>query len=348
MADLTPRKKILFSILLVFFSLSVAELFFRLLPEPPRPPSFRLIYNPEMDFPKFYLKDKNLFWRLRPNQNIKSDFVVAGSYRTNSGGFRDREFSENRPSSKRRILCLGNSITFGWQVAEERAYPQVLQKLLPDRYEVYNCAQTGYTTFQGKRLLNELLQKYRPQVVSVAYIWNDLLPAANGVADSEQKMPPQRVLALQNFLARLAACRWGRYFSLRIFSSPAKTSGLPRVPQKEYRANFEEMLERSRSHDIQPILILPPAPKPEWMGGQEKRYRESFYEPFRTYAAEIRKLASVHHIPLVDADSALSGELSVWQNLPDDFIHPSAAAHQKIAGMLAAILSEQEEFSGGP
>jgi len=329
--------------LLILSSLAAAELFFRLLPEPPRRQSFRLIYNPELDFPKFYLKDKNLFWRLRPNLRIKSDFVVAGSYRTNSAGFRDREFSKKLPENKKRILCLGNSVTFGWQLAEVEAYPQVLQKLLTDQYEVYNGAQTGYSTLQGKRLLIELLQKYRPHVASLAYIWNDLLPAANGVTDSQQKMPPRGVLALQNVLARLAGYRWGRYFFLQLFSSKPKTSNLSRVPLEEYRANLEELLTRCRSHNIQPILVLPPAPKPEWMGRQEEPYRKLFYEPFQAYETEIKKLAAAHKVPLVNADSALGGELSIWQNLPDDFIHPSAAAHQKIAELLAAVLSKSKQ-----
>ncbi|HXF49855.1 MAG TPA: GDSL-type esterase/lipase family protein [Verrucomicrobiae bacterium] len=342
MDNLTAGKKALFSVLWAFLALTAIELFFWLLPEPPRTQGYRLIYNPELDFPKFYLKDQQLFWRLRPNQHLKSGFVVYGEYRTNAEGFRDREFMENRIADKKRVLCLGNSVTFGWRVAEEEAYPQVLQKLLSDKFEVYNCAQTGYTTFQGKRLLGKLLQKYQPDVVTLAYIWNDLLPAANGVADSKQKLPPQAVLSLQNALAHSAAYRWGRFFFLKFTSRPPLASETPRVPPDEYRTYLQEMLDSCRARQVRPVLLLPPAPKPEWLNIQAERYRKLFYEPFRQYAVIFKELALVGRIPLVDADSALAGELSVWENLPEDFVHPSAQAHQTMARLLSASLFESQ------
>ncbi|MGH8003372.1 MAG: SGNH/GDSL hydrolase family protein [Limisphaerales bacterium] len=333
-------KKFLFSLILTFLCLGVLELLFRLLPEPPRAYGYRLIYNPEMDFPKYYLKDKALFWRLRPNLHVKSGFVTSGEYRTNSGGFRDREFAEKPAAGKKRLLCLGNSVTFGWRVDESEAYPQILQKLLSDEYEVYNCAQTGYTTFQGKRLFNELLQKYRPDVVTIAYVWNDLLPAASGIADSGQKMPPQALLSAQNALARLVVYHWARFFFLKASSARPATSETPRVSLPEYRTHLQEMLDGCRVRGVQAILVLPPAPQPEWLGRSEVRYRKLFYDPFQQYAVILTELAAANGVPLVDADSALAGELSIWENLPEDFVHPSAQAHQKIAGLLSAALFE--------
>ncbi|MCI0406303.1 MAG: GDSL-type esterase/lipase family protein [candidate division Zixibacteria bacterium] len=342
MENLTAGKKVLFSVLWIFLALAALELFFRLLPEPPRAYGYRLLYNPELDFPKFYLKDEKLFWRLRPKQHIQSGFVVSGQYRTNSEGFRDREFTENRAEGKKRILCLGNSVTFGWRVAEEEAYPQALQKLVADDYEVYNCAQTGYATFQGKRLLDELLQKYHPDVVTIAFIWNDLLPAANGIADSRRKMPPQVLLSAQNALAHLAIYRWGRFFFLKVYSVKPAASETPRVPLAEYRTYVQEMLDSCRAHQVHPILILPPAPQPEWLGIQAERYRIEFYEPFRQNAAVLKALASANRVPLVNADSALAGELAVWENLPEDFVHPSAQAHRKTAELLSSALAESK------
>jgi lysophospholipase L1-like esterase len=266
--------------------------------------------------------------------------VVAGDYRTNSNGFRDREFKAKPTKGKKRILCLGNSVTFGWRVAEEEAYPQTLQRILPMDYEVYNCAQTGYTAYQGKLLLGELLLHYQPDIVTIAYIWNDLLPAANGITDSEQKMPPQLILSIQNFLAQAATYRWGRFFFLKISSKPPSASESPRVPLEEYRMHIQEMLDSCRAHQAEPILVLPPAPKPEWLGFQTERYRRFFHEPYRQYAAAVKELAFAAQIPLVNADSALGNKLAIWENLPEDFIHPSAQAHQAVASLLSTVLNK--------
>ena len=52
------------------------------------------------------------------------EFTVS----TNSQGFRGPEIPKKK--QKRRILCLGDSVTFGWGVEEEASYPALLRKTL--------------------------------------------------------------------------------------------------------------------------------------------------------------------------------------------------------------------------
>ena len=47
---------------------------------------------------------------------------------TNSQGFRSPEI--DTPKKRTRILCLGDSVTFGWGVAQEESYPALLGKKL--------------------------------------------------------------------------------------------------------------------------------------------------------------------------------------------------------------------------
>ena len=47
---------------------------------------------------------------------------------TNSMGFRSPELEKTK--SKKRILCLGDSVTFGWGVQDEESYPSLLAKEL--------------------------------------------------------------------------------------------------------------------------------------------------------------------------------------------------------------------------
>ena len=54
--------------------------------------------------------------------------------KVNSLGLRDREFSRTRPEGQIRILCLGNSTTYGAGVAMEDTYPKQLEDLLRQRY----------------------------------------------------------------------------------------------------------------------------------------------------------------------------------------------------------------------
>ena len=47
---------------------------------------------------------------------------------TNSIGLRSPEIRQNKPDL--RIVCLGDSVTFGWGVPEEDSYPRQLEHLL--------------------------------------------------------------------------------------------------------------------------------------------------------------------------------------------------------------------------
>lgn len=85
-------------------------------------------------------------WDLgRPNLMGQHEGVV---YRTNSLAIRGPEYARRAAPGVRRIGVAGDSVTVGWGVAEEKAYPAVLQRALrearPDAgWEVINLGLAG-------------------------------------------------------------------------------------------------------------------------------------------------------------------------------------------------------------
>jgi hypothetical protein len=68
---------------------------------------------------------------------------------TNSRGLRGRrELADQVPPGKTRIVCLGDSFTFGYGVGDDDTYPQQLEALDP-RLEVVNMGQGGYGVDQA-------------------------------------------------------------------------------------------------------------------------------------------------------------------------------------------------------
>lgn len=133
---------------------------------------------------RLYEWDRNLIVRLRPN----ASFVYGRTavYRgkpatyevhTNSRGFRTAEFAEQKRPGVFRIVCLGDSSTFGFNVDEANAYPQALQQLLeqryPGRFEVLNLGVPGYSSRQGIELLRQEVLGYEPDLVTFAFGTND-------------------------------------------------------------------------------------------------------------------------------------------------------------------------------
>jgi hypothetical protein len=88
--------------------------------------------------------DKDLGWVSVPNFYDKNYYAPSIFLRTNSQGFRAREnFTERVPLGKVRIICSGDSQTFGDGVDNDHSWCQLLESL-DDRFQTVNIAESGY------------------------------------------------------------------------------------------------------------------------------------------------------------------------------------------------------------
>lgn len=119
--------------------------------------------------------DESRGWALKPNSD---DFTVDKPVHINSDGFRDREFELAKPAGTQRIVCVGDSYTYGWGVALEDSFPKQLEKRLSGqrRTEVLNLGLFGYNADQARLTLEKTGLKYKPDLVIYSFYWDDLLP----------------------------------------------------------------------------------------------------------------------------------------------------------------------------
>ena len=106
-------------------------------------------------------------------------YVVAPSVRradirTNSAGMRaEREYALARTPGVPRLLLVGDSYTFGWEVSNEHAWAEVLNReYLPD-WEVLNFGVPGYGTDQALLAYETLGAPYQPDVVVLGFFVRD-------------------------------------------------------------------------------------------------------------------------------------------------------------------------------
>ena len=152
--------------------------------------------------------DPLLFWRVKPNlDRAVWDFTVVS---TNSQGLRhDGDIGPKEPGAI-RVVCLGDSVTFGYRVPlvwperpdqyarDQLPYPMLLERALraanPGRkIEVVTLAVPGYTSHQGLLWLRREIDRLRPDVVTVCFGWNDVTLRA---ATDRETMPDGRVRVL--------------------------------------------------------------------------------------------------------------------------------------------------------
>ena len=154
----------------------------------------------------------------------------------NSHGQRNEEIPLRKPAGERRILVLGDSVTFGWGVNQGEDFPAQLEKLLQKRnqarWRVINAGVNGYNSEQEAIYFTTEGIAYEPDIVILVYVSNDVDPVFN----------PKPVT-------------WRRY--------PTWPSSLPELLQRlrslsylyQTTKLFERMHELERGASTQPLSV---------------------------------------------------------------------------------------------
>jgi lysophospholipase L1-like esterase len=122
------------------------------------------------------LPDSERRYGLKPNIASLQGGVMV---KTNSLGFREREYPVARKPGVRRIVVLGDSYTQGVGVEFEETYTKRLEAELNRSggpTEVINFGVGGYSTSLELATLREVAARFRPDLIIVGYVLNDVDP----------------------------------------------------------------------------------------------------------------------------------------------------------------------------
>jgi lysophospholipase L1-like esterase len=145
----------------------------------------------------------------------------SGRVRINSAGFRGPECAPTPPAGVTRVVVLGDSETFGINLAERDTFPAALERRLNARqaggFEVLNLGVPGYNTANQLALLKARGIRLRPQIVVLLYNFND--PEIG-----EPVVHVGRALWTRSYLTLLLVFRWK---SLACLNDIARQAGGP-------------------------------------------------------------------------------------------------------------------------
>jgi lysophospholipase L1-like esterase len=247
----------------------------------------------------------------------------------NRDGVRDRAHALEKPEAVHRVICLGDSVTFGPDAHAEDAYPQRLQAELDARgpyAEVFNLSLWGWSTYRERLAYEQIGRRYRPDQVLLGICLND-------VADlSALRRPPAWLVALHR---RSALVRWaidaeGRH--VRGIAELFETPDSPRV-----RAGFERLFDEIRQLEQAVeadgaelgVLVFPFRPQ---LGSRP---------PEPAAQQRIAAFCVERGLPFLDLLPALR-ELGESALEPDDGIHLSPAGCARVAQEILARMIPAE------
>jgi lysophospholipase L1-like esterase len=211
-----------------------------------------------VNWPDIVEKDPWLFWQLKANTSAPEDRGKMTGFIANSDHMRNPEVPVERGPSDFRVLALGDSNTFGWGVDYEEAYPTLLAGLLRGvlpawDVHVLNGGCSGYSAYQGLEILRRRGVKYRPDVVTIWFGWNDKA-TWDGMTDAEHA----RLFAREHWLTRSATYRALSYMLRRASHDAVREqrdeaeARQRRMPLDDYKARLRDMVELARATEVEP------------------------------------------------------------------------------------------------
>jgi lysophospholipase L1-like esterase len=180
-------------------------------------------------------KDVDFLWRNRPNVEKRQpvnprSFGRADEWTivSNARGFRDvAPPPSGKAPDELRILCIGDSVTFGFNVDQAASYPEQLREALRARYgrpvRVINAGTPGWSWIQGVRFLEREGLALRPDVVVMAHGANDRFFPAK-ITDVERLGALERPAARRMEFVRLLLERTATYRLVQRWFAPAAES----------------------------------------------------------------------------------------------------------------------------
>lgn len=294
-----------------------------------------------------------LQFELRPGARVAAEV----EYRVNALGLRGPETPAEKPEGRRRIAVLGDSIAFGYWVAETDAFPHQLEELLNEvkggepSFEALNFGVPGYNLDQEIEVLRARALATAPDLVVIAFCLNDL----EGIFSHEFGLVQDRSERERTLLGRvreelLAHSLLFSWIEYRMAEREARRSFVKAKNPLPGRL-YDEAITRQKAalvskFDVVRSLLAPagiPAVVAVFpaLGGRFDRY------PYRDLHGAVTQAAGesgLGAVDLLDCYSAYD-----FKDLRVDVVHPSPMGDRVAAHAVRDALCARGLFcSGGP
>jgi hypothetical protein len=256
-------------LLAILVLIVLSEVVGRIVGAPPLPPTSDFIDAQEWRYADWIQRDSEVFWEYRPSQVIDANFMKAGRYTINSHGYRGPDYKIEKATGVTRVVCLGESSTFGLSVFDDAVWPRQMERKLNQldpqkrRWEVLNLGVTNFSTTQAVRQAREELPRLNPDFVLACFSWGDHQPSANGISDDRRDVGAGWVIAIRNIFEQSAAYRWLCVAWASAIPTPPPSQSPPgfeqrRVSSTDFSENIEKLMRASISAGARPIAVTSP------------------------------------------------------------------------------------------
>jgi len=260
----------------------------------------------------------------------------AVEYVINEDGFRGPPTTVAKSAGMTRIVCLGDSVTFGEGVEESASYPRIVERMLNEaaaarRYEVINAGVQGHGTIDEYLYFKMHVARFKPDVVTLGFFLNDAMDGAQTIRQNEEWTREWELSALSRF-SRLAEIvergRIARRLQEEYFAAVRESFRSPRWDLCQ-RA-LSDFQHASIEGHFRFVMLIFPVP---WSLDEDY--------PFNDIHGRILEACRTRGIESLDLIECWRGvdASDLWVHPTDH--HPNARAHALAARRIASVLMSQ-------
>ncbi len=247
---------------------------------------------------------------------------------------RRRTFSRPVPPSAVRMVCLGDSLTFGARVREAQSYPTQLGKLLKihkRQVHIVNAGISGHTSVQTLARINRDALDFCPSVVVLWVGTNDGMLKSqpdprNGVRPYDTA-PLATKSAILTTLDSLSSVMYLTSALGRPYAAPKDLS--PRVEIDAFTSTYERILKTIGTQAQTQVIALKIPKMPEHFMHAPKDLVEAQRQMHATYNLVIAHLCKQNRVPIITPDSFLDANCYL-----NDGLHLNQEGNARVAGAL--------------
>lgn len=317
--------------------------------------------------------DPERFWKLKPNIHINdAENTFWQGQVSNSLGYRSPEFTLARTPGTIRVVCFGDSSTFGIGTTMQDTWPSQLQTILQaepnsagqsvDRYEVINAGVPGYTSYQGLQYMRQEIDRLQPDIVLASYANNDFwhwdqqtdeehakrLNATQGIRDVVLNSRLAQVIdqGVRGLRSATEAepeqggspCQHWAAAATQNYFEPLD-NWTKRVPLSAFQNNINQMTDLCDSRNVPMILV-------KWPDQPQASGR---WSPRIAYQDVLESIAAKRGLQIADVVQQFHDNRSwaVHTYIPNDIVHVNRSGNT-LAAIAAATAIRRVEAQSRP
>ncbi len=293
------------------------------------------------------ISDEHLIWKFNPGYT--GPLYTYRYAHINRQGHLGEDLMVPKKDGEIRVVVLGGSVAFGLGVADmqENLCSQLqinLQQSSPGKnYTVINAGVPGYSSWNGRQFVERDLAKLQPDVLIVAFGWNDSMLDWGPDSDPSKGQknayyPVEPFPCGYSVIAHYIRQGWLKFAWSRGWYKPLpderRWQAPVRVPVAEFRANLAAMKSWCDRAEVKLFFFTEPEAKLS-EGHPITRGHASYLEAMRQIAAELQ-------VPLADIalEFARLDSRALFADPQQDFVHPDARGQKEMARIIYERMQE--------